>query len=70
MSMSPPMIRRMIQKARRLAASLGIDSRPPMGDAAAGVRSTLQSADELKIPAAHARLTGRGQVTSSDGKRR
>jgi hypothetical protein len=42
----------MIQKIRRLAASLGIYSRPPLGDAAAGARLMMRGAEASKIPAA------------------
>jgi hypothetical protein len=48
----------MIQKIRRLEASLGIRSRPPVDGTAAGVRLMLQSADEPNIPAAQIRTTG------------
>jgi hypothetical protein len=68
--MSPPQAKRMVQKIRRLAASLGIRSRPPLGDAAAGVRLRRQSADEPNLPAAHVQATARKQLTSDHGKHR
>jgi hypothetical protein len=70
MNMSPPQAKRMVQKIRRLAASLGIRSRQPIGDAAAGVRPMMRSIDEPNIPAAQFRAMGRRQIASDHGKRR
>jgi hypothetical protein len=62
MNMSPPQPSRMVQKIRRLAASLGIQSRPLTSNAAAGVRPLMRSTDEPNIPAAHFRVTGRRRI--------
>ena len=59
--MSPPKTMSMIQKIRRLAASLGIGLRPPVDDAAAGVRLMRRSTDGPNSPAAQVRATGRRQ---------
>jgi len=42
MNINPPKIRRIVQKIRRLAASLGIESDAPMDDAASGVTSMVR----------------------------
>jgi hypothetical protein len=62
--MSPPQTSRMVQKIRRLAASLGIGSRLPMDDTAAGVRPMMRSTDAPNIPAAQLRLMGYKQIAS------
>jgi len=61
MNMSPAQPSRMVQKIRRLAASLGIQPRPLTSDAAAGVRPMRRSTEEPHIPAAHLCITGRRQ---------
>jgi hypothetical protein len=70
MNMSPPQPSRMVQKIRRLAASLGIQSKPLMSDAAAGVRPLMRSTDEPNIPAAHFRVTGSRQTDNGHDKPR
>jgi hypothetical protein len=65
-NMSPPHIRRMIQKIRRLAASLGIGLRPPVDDTAAGVRLIAWNSAEPNIPTAQVRATDRRQKASDD----
>jgi len=43
MSMSPPQTRSIVQKIRRVAASLGIQQGPPVSYAMVGDRSALRS---------------------------
>ena len=62
--MSPPQTRRIVQKTRRLAASLGIELRPPVDDAAAGVRLMMRSTVEPNSPAAQVQATGRSLKAS------
>jgi hypothetical protein len=59
--MSPPQTRRIIQKIRRLAASLGIELRSLVDDAASGMRLIMRRTVEPDLPAAQVQATGHSQ---------
>lgn len=68
MNMNPLMIRRMVQKIRRLAPSLGIENVPPVHQRMRSVKVHIFIGHKSNAPTAHRRQTFRcsSQVRRED----